>query len=124
MSGDCAPRVPFRGLPILGILLFSLCWAVFSHGGDRLGTVAAANSEEPLQTVSGILAMLDVTTGKGMLKTDLGKPVFFDFNRPDLFTGLSIGNRVAIQLDKEGRAVKAIEALPAEVHEPPPPPVQ
>ena len=113
-----------HGLHSVWIVLFSLCWTVSSYGGDRLGSKSTVNSEEPLQTVSGILAMLDVTTGKGMLKTDLGKPVFFDFNRPDLFTGLSIGNRVAIQLDKEGRAVKAIEALPAEVHEPPPPPVQ
>ena len=123
MSGDCARRVSIRRLPILG-LLFSLCWAVSSHGVDRLGTKAPADSEEPLQTVSGTLAMLDVTTGKGMLKTDLGKPVFFEISRPDLFAGLSIGNRVAVQLDKDGRAVKAIEALPAEVHEPPPPPVQ
>lgn len=72
--------------------------------------------------ISGTLSMLDVGAGKGILTTDLDKPVFFRLTRPDLFERLSIGDRITIQLDDEGRAVKVIEALPAEVHEPPPPP--
>ena len=48
-------------------------------------------------------------------------PFFFKIGRPDHFERLSIGDRVTMQLDDEGRIVKVIDALPAEVHEPPPP---
>jgi len=75
-----------------------------------------------IHTITGTLSKLDVEAGKGILTTDLDKPVFFRLTRPDLFERLSIGDRITIQLDDEGRAVKVIEALPAEVHEPPPPP--
>jgi hypothetical protein len=53
--------------------------------------------------------------------TDLQKPIFFRLDRPELFERLSIGDRVTMQLDDEGRVLKVIETLPAEVHEPPPP---
>lgn len=71
--------------------------------------------------VSGTLAKLDLSAGKGMLMTDLQKPIFFRLDRPELFERLSIGDRVTMQLDDEGRVLKVIETLPAEVHEPPPP---
>ena len=71
--------------------------------------------------VSGTLAKLDVAAGKGMLMTDLQKPIFFRLDRPELFERLSVGDRVTMQLDDEGRVLKVIETLPAEVHEPPPP---
>jgi hypothetical protein len=77
---------------------------------------------QPDHTVTGTLAMLDVSAGKGMLKTDLNKPIFFKISRPDLFEHLSISDRVTMQIDNEGRAIKVIKALPAELHEPPPPP--
>lgn len=72
--------------------------------------------------VTGTLAKLDLPGGKGMLMTDLQKPIFFRLDRPELFERLSIGDRVTVQLDDEGRVLKVIETLPAEVHEPPPPP--
>src|SRR5690242_17978936 len=71
--------------------------------------------------VSGTLAKLDVAAGRGILMTDLQKPIFFRLDRPELFERLSIGDRVTMQLDDEGRVLKVIETLPAEVHEPPPP---
>jgi hypothetical protein len=71
--------------------------------------------------VSGTLAKLDISAGKGMLMTDLQKPIFFRLDRPELFERLSVGDRVTMQLDDEGRVLKVIETLPAEVHEPPPP---
>ena len=71
--------------------------------------------------VSGTLAKLDVAAGRGMLMTDLQKPIFFLLDRPELFERLSVGDRVTMQLDDEGRVLKVIETLPAEVHEPPPP---
>lgn len=71
--------------------------------------------------ISGTLAKLDVTAGRGILMTDLQKPIFFRLDRPELFERLSVGDRVTMQLDDEGRVLKVIETLPAEVHEPPPP---
>jgi hypothetical protein len=68
--------------------------------------------------VTGKLAKLDIAAGKGMLLTDLEKPIFFRLDRPERF---SIGDRVTMQLDEEGRVLKVIETLPAEVHELPPP---
>lgn len=82
----------------------------------------ALDAPQDLHTITGTLSKLDVEAGKGILTTDLDKPVFFRLTRPDLFERLSIGDRITIQLDDDGRAVKVIEALPAEVHEPPPPP--
>jgi hypothetical protein len=91
-----------------------------SHAADtpRL----AVDAPQDLHTITGTLSKLDLEAGKGILTTDLDKPVFFRLTRPDLFERLSIGDRITIQLDEEGRAVKVIEALPAELHEPPPPP--
>lgn len=83
---------------------------------------AASESPQPAHTVTGAMTMLDVSAGIGMLKTDLNKPIFFKISRADLFEHLSIGDRVTMQIDNEGHALKVIKALPAEVHEPPPPP--
>ena len=81
----------------------------------------ALEQPEAQHEVSGTLAKLDVSAGRGMLMTDLQKPIFFRLDRPELFERLSIGDRVTMQLDDEGRVLKVIETLPAEVHEPPPP---
>jgi hypothetical protein len=83
--------------------------------------VFSLESSSPL-TVTGVLAVLDLSAGKGMLKTDLGKPIFFKISRPEQFNRFSIGERITVQLDEDGQAVKVIEALPAEIHEPPPAP--
>jgi hypothetical protein len=63
--------------------------------------------------------MLDLEAGKGMLKTDLGKPIFFEVSRPELVTRIRLGDRVTVQLDDEGRTLKVTEALAAELHESP-----
>ena len=81
----------------------------------------ALDQPDAQHEVSGTLAKLDVPAGKGVLMTDLQKPIFFRLDRPDLFERLSIGDRVTMQLDSDGRVLKVIETLPAEVHEPPPP---
>jgi hypothetical protein len=84
-------------------------------------TRVALENFDAQHEVSGTLAKLDVPAGRGMLMTDLQKPIFFRIDRPDLFERLSIGDRITMQLDSEGRVLKVIETLPAEVHEPPPP---
>jgi hypothetical protein len=78
-----------------------------------LVTVGAGPIEpDRRDAVTGILEQLDLTRGKGELRTDLGKPIFFEIAKPELFKELSIGKRVTIELDAQGRAMKVI-AVPA-----------
>jgi hypothetical protein len=102
---------------LCAIVLLLLCSPLSSRSEE---TVAADQPDAQLR-VTGKLAKLDIAAGKGMLLTDLEKPIFFRLDRPDLFERFSIGDRVTMQLDEEGRVLKVIETLPAEVHEPPPP---
>jgi hypothetical protein len=76
---------------------------------------AAAEDAAPLHIVTGTLTLLDLEAGKGMLKTDLGKPIFFEVSRPDLFSRITVGDRVTVQLDEQGRTVKVTEALVTEL---------
>ena len=101
------------------ILFASLVFPITGQSEE----VLVALEQPPAQLeVTGTLAKLDISAGKGMLLTDLEKPIFFRLDRPELFERLSIGDRVTMQLDDDGRVLKVIETLPAEVHEPFPPP--
>jgi hypothetical protein len=108
----------FERLITIAVLLASCFYPSLSRGND---TQVALEEAQAQHTVTGTLAKLDMSAGKGMLMTDLEKPIFFRLDRPELFQRLSIGDRVTMQLDEDGRVVKVIETLPAEVHEPPPP---
>ena|SRR5690348_3276542 len=82
----CIPRISTSAEPALG------------GAGDQSGMV-----------VTGTLEELDLTRMKGMLKTDLGKPIFFQVAKPQLFERLSVGQKVTIQLDQDGRATKVMD---------------
>jgi hypothetical protein len=60
-------------------------------------------------TVTGVLERLDLSARKGLIKTATGKPVFFEIVKPELFKDMTVGQRVTLQLDEHGRAIKAIE---------------
>lgn len=92
-----------------------------SDAVERGNLQVALETVPTTQTVTGTLSMLDVSAGKGMLKTDMDKPIFFRIGHPAQFSQFSIGDRITMQLDEDGRVVKVIEALPSEVHEPLPP---
>jgi hypothetical protein len=70
-----------------------------SSGGQSRGII-----------VTGVIERLDLSANKGLLKTPVGKPVFFEIVKPELFQGITIGQRVTLQLDEHGRAIKAIES--------------
>jgi hypothetical protein len=108
---------------LLVTLLASILFAClfFPIPGRSENSRLALEQPQAQLRVSGTLAKLDISAGKGMLMTDLEKPIFFRIDRPELFERLSIGDRVTMQLDEDGRVIKVIETLPAEVHEPPPP---
>ena len=92
----CIPSISTSAEPALG------------GAGDQSGMV-----------VTGTLEELDLTRMKGMLKTDLGKPIFFQLAKPQLFERLSVGQKVTIQLDQDGRATKVMD-MPVPELKPPP----
>jgi cold shock CspA family protein len=114
MSSTCGKPSPLLPFESYWLCLLFIVPLLLSDGASAGAVVNPPSTH----VVTGTLAMIDLNTGKGMIKTDLGKPIFFQISRPDQFSHLSIGNVVTIQLDEEGRAVKVIEAVPSEL--PPP----
>ena len=72
-----------------------------------------------LHLVSGTLLRLDLTAGRGLLRTDLGRPIYFDVPKAYLFENVIVGARIALRLDDQGRALKVMDtAVPDLVAEP------
>lgn len=70
---------------------------------------AAESVDGPLHLVSGTLLKLDLTTGRGLLRTDLGRPIYFDVPKAYLFENVIVGARIALRLDDQGRALKVMD---------------
>jgi hypothetical protein len=100
-----------------------------------LGAVLAATMSQPpafagegktgeakegtLHLVSGTLLKLDLTAGRGLLRTDLGRPIYFDVPKAYLFENVIVGARIALRLDEDGRALRVMDtAIPDLVAEP------
>ena len=116
------PNVAAHGSAILRGSLYAIVLVLLASPLTSRSEESVAIEQPDAQLrVTGKLAKLDIAAGKGMLLTDLEKPIFFRLDRADLLERFSIGDRVTMQLDEEGRVLKVIETLPAEVHEPPPP---
>ena len=65
---------------------------------------------EPVDTVvSGTLVKLDLASLRGLVTTDLGKPIFFEIPKAYLFENVYVGARITLQLDEQGRAVKVMD---------------
>ncbi len=113
------PTVIQRGMCIPAMMLVVLS-LVGNDSQANAGEHATNEQEQSTahHTVTGTLATLDLKAGKGMLKTDLGKPLFFSLVRPDLFQSVSVGQRVSITLTEDGQVVKVMEAAPAELPAP------
>ena len=71
-----------------------------------------ATSSEPTNrdsyVVTGILAELDLVKLNGTITTDLRKTISFTMKNPNLFNGISVGERLAVVLDHRGQAVKVM----------------
>lgn len=119
-----SPQDVRTGLPMIGnmsqtmgsLVLALLVWSS-STLGYALQTVDSLRNEDqsPDHIVTGTLDQLDFDNGKGLLRTDLGKPVFFDMALPDIFRRLSIGQRVTIGINDQGQATKVMEIPPVEL---------
>jgi hypothetical protein len=71
--------------------------------------------EGTLHLVSGTLLKLDLQNGRGLLRTDLGRPVYFEVPKAYLFENVIVGARIALRLDEEGRAVRVMDTAIADV---------
>jgi hypothetical protein len=79
----------------------------------------AEGTDGPLHLVSGTLLKLDLTAGRGLLRTDLGRPIYFDVPKAYLFENVIVGARIALRLDDQGRALRVMDtAIPDLVAEP------
>ena len=74
-------------------------------GSNREKTEASKPYE-----VAGTLSALDVSSGRGMIRTDLGKTIYLEMKKPDLIRNLSVGDRVTIHLNEDGRVDKLMGA--------------
>jgi hypothetical protein len=89
---------------IMGLLAMLLCV-------PALATTMAASPESTGQdshVVTGTLEELDLSRMSGKIKTDLEKTVAFTIQSPDLFKGLSVGERITVRLDGQGQVVKVM----------------
>jgi len=114
---DVSKKLIYLGLALLIWHTGNLGYAV-----QTTETADSSTTGEDLQShhvVTGTLDQLDFDTGKGLLKTDLGKSVFFAMVRPELFRRLSLGQRVTIGMNEQGQAVKVMEIPPSELPIPP-----
>ena len=70
------------------------------------------------QVVIGTLEELDVSKMSGKIKTDLGQTVVFTMTRPELFKGLSVGERIAVRLDDQGHVIRVMDTTVPELPRP------
>jgi len=77
--------------------------------GEAVLSADGEGTEASLHLVSGTLLKLDLTAGRGLLRTDLGRPIYFDVPKAYLFENVIVGARIALRLDEEGRAVKVMD---------------
>lgn len=96
---------------IIALLAVLLC-------APALATTMAASPDPMGQdsyVVTGTLEELDLSNMSGKIKTDLEKTVVFTIQNPDLFKGLSVGERIAVRLDDQGQVVKVMETTVPEL---------
>ncbi|HYM88096.1 MAG TPA: hypothetical protein VES92_03180 [Nitrospiraceae bacterium] len=85
-------------------------------------TATTAASPEPTgegtHVVIGMLEELDIPKMSGKIKTDLGQTVPFRMVRPDLFKGLSVGERIAVRLNDQGQVIRVMDTTVPELPSP------
>ena len=91
-------------IKIIGLLAVLLCV-------PALATTMAASPEptgKDSYVVAATLEELDLSTMSGKIKTDLEQTVAFTIQSPDLFKGLSVGERIAVRLDDQEQVIKVM----------------
>lgn len=88
------------------VWMYALTLATIPIDTRALGGEA---KEPELHLVSGILLKLDLKNNRGLLTTDLGGPVYFEVPNAYLFENVTVGARISLRLDEEGRALKVMD---------------
>lgn len=86
-----------------------------------LATIMAASPEptgKDSHVVIGTLEELDLVKMSGKIKTDLEQTIAFTMTRPELFKGLSVGERIAARLNDQGQVIKVMEMTVPELPSP------
>ena len=99
---------------IIGLLAVLLC-------APALVTTMAASPEptgQDSQVVTGMLEELDLAKMSGKIKTDLEQTVAFTIKSPDLFKGLSVGERIGVRLDDQGHVIRVMDMTVPELPSP------
>jgi hypothetical protein len=100
-------------------LMTALLGAVLGIVLSQPTSVKAEGTDGTLHLVSGTLLKLDLDAGRGMLRTDLGRPIYFEVPKAYLFENVIVGARIALRLDDQGRALKVMDtSLPDLVADP------
>jgi hypothetical protein len=90
----------------LATCMFAAMLATVPLANPALG--AEPGESDPL-VVSGILLKLDLPNNRGLMTTDLGRPVYFEVPKAYLFENVIIGARISLRLDEDGRAIKVMD---------------
>ena len=117
------PITPSNGTPIFhnprmlhgrNMLRIVVCLILVSGWMPAMANGAGSNREKPEASkpyeIAGTLSALDVSSGRGTIRTDLGKPIYLEVKKPDLIRNLSVGDRVTIQLNEDGQVDKIMGA--------------
>ncbi len=117
------PITPSDGAPIShkprmlhgrNLLRILTCLILVSGWMPAMANGAGSNREktETLKPyeVAGTLSALNLSSGRGMIRTDLGKPIYLEVKKPDLIRNLSVGDRVTIHLNEDGQVDKIMGA--------------
>ena len=116
MTLSDGPTIFKRASPPHGkTMLVFVLWLIFVSGWLPTLANGAGSSREKTETsrpyeVTGTLSALDLASGRGMIRTDLGQPIYLEVKKPDLFPSLSVGDRVTIQLNGDGQVDKIMGA--------------
>lgn len=100
-----------------GMLMILICLILISVWIPTTASDAGSNREKneaskPYE-VAGTLSALDLASGRGIIRTDLGKPIYLEVRKPDLVRSLSVGDRVTIQVNEDGQVDKIMgESVP------------
>ena len=91
-----------------------MCLILVSGWMPAMANSAGSNREKteaskPYEVV-GTLSALDLSSGRGILRTDLGKSIYLEVRKPDLTRNLSVGDRVTIHLNEDGQVDKIMGA--------------
>ena len=100
-----------------GMLMTLICLILISVWIPTIANGAGSNREKSEASkpyeVAGTLSALDSVSGRGIIRTDLGKPIYLEVRKPDLVRSLSVGDRVTIQVNEDGQVDKIMgESVP------------